>query len=203
MKIDRKWIKKDGYIKNQYARLRDEYSTILWKILAIVLPVFIFTAILWGLMSLTPSPLKWEKKEITFLSVTREHASFAKRKRNILNTVEGEKYIIPSPAEKAELLSQKLIPYQRCDIVYSGVLGFAHIQSLSSDHEEYIILDESIEKWEKDRQILYIITAILLIFMILGSVWSYFCWCKSEHQRIAKIKSKIMDRLNKKVKNKE
>ncbi len=190
--------KTDGYIKNQNIRLKEMRFNILLKISCVIVPSVILMAILWGIVSLTPPPEKWESAQITFSSISRER-SFGPRSHSVyvLNTAEGDKYILGIGTDEMNLLSKQLVPNQQYSIIYCGNPFTKITKSLFSDDEEFIELEEAISEWENDQQIFYIILAVMIFLMIVGSILIYFIWCKKERQQILKIKIKISERLAK------
>ena len=186
--------KTDGYIRNQNMYLKQVRINILLKILFVLVPTAILIAVLWSIVSINPPPEKWEHTKITYSNISRERLSKGGTSY-VLNAVGGERYILPIGTKKFEQLSQQLIPYEQYNIVYCENAFTKITKSLSSENEEFIELNISVTEWEKDRQIFYIVVAVMLLVMVVGSVLSYCLGCKKERQQIAKLKSKIFKRL--------
>ena len=188
--------KTDGYIKNQNMRLKEMRLNILLKILCVIVPLAILMAP-WGIISIDPSPEKWEQKQITYSNISRERVA-RRRSTYVLYTTDGERYILGVGTEEAKLLSQQLIPNQQYNIVYCEKIFNKCTQSLSSPDNEFIKLDKSVAEWKNNQKIFHIICVIMICLMLIGSVISYAFWCRKECQEIKKIKSKISTRLRKK-----
>ena len=185
----------DGYIKNQNMRLKEMRLNILLKISCVVVPIAILMAILWGIVSINPPPEKWESAQITFSSISRERTF--RRSTYILNTTDGDRYILGVGTDEIEALKKQLVPNRQYSIVYCKNAFTRITKSLSSDNEEFIELEKSISEWENDQIVFYIILAIMAFLMIVGSISIYFTWCKKERQQIIKTKIKISERLEK------
>jgi hypothetical protein len=187
--------KTDSYIKNQNMRLKEMRLNILLKILCVIVPLAILMAVPWGIMSINPSPEKWEQKQITYSNISRERV--ARRSTYVLYTTDGDRYILGTGTEETELLSQQLIPNQQYRIVYSENLFTKITQSLSSPDKEFIELEKSVAEWEHEQKTFQIVCVIMICLMLVGSVMCYAFWCKKERQEIKKIKAKISARLSK------
>lgn len=190
----RKSAKSDGYIKNQNISLRKTRFTILLKISLVVVPLAMMLIVFAGLILSTPSPEKWQQKDVVFSDISREH--FMKRSPYFLNTTNDGSFILPLSTKEIESLTQKLKPNQQYHIIYTENPFFKITKSLSSENGEFVKLDDSVAEWEKERTELYIFSVIIFVLMSVGSILIYNLWCKRERQQIKKIKSKITDRLN-------
>ena len=190
----RKSAKSDGYIKNQNISLRKTRFTILLKISLVVVPLAMMLIVFAGLVLSTPSPEKWQQKDVVFSDISREH--FVKRSPYFLNTTDDGSFILPLSMKEIESLTQKLKPNQQYHIIYTENPFFKITKSLSSENGEFVKLDDSLAEWEKERKELYIFSVIIFVLMSVGSILIYNLWCKRERQQIKKIKSKITDRLN-------
>jgi len=195
--------KTDGYIKNQSMRLKEMRLNILLKMSCVIVPMAILMAILWGIFSINPPPEKWESAQITFSSISRE--SLPKRRGTrgtyVLNTTDGDGYILGMGTDEMEVLKKQLVPNRQYSIVYCENAFTRITKSLSSDNEEFIELEKSISEWETDQQSFYIILVAMTFLMVVGSILIYFTWCKKECQQIQKIKIKISERLEKRIFN--
>ena len=190
----RKSAKSDGYIKNQNISLRKTRFTILFKISLVVVPLAMMLIVFVGLILSTPSPEKWQQKDVVFSDISREH--FMKRSPYFLNTTDDGSFILPLSTKEIESLTQKLKPNQQYHIIYTENPFFKITKSLSSENGEFVKLDDSVAEWEKERKELYIFSVMIFVLMSVGSILIYNLWCKRERQQIKKIKSKITDRLN-------
>ena len=197
----RKSAKSDGYIKNQNISLRKTRFTILLKISLVIVPLAMMLIVFAGLILSTPSPEKWQQKDVVFSDISREH--FMKRSPYFLNTTDDGSFILPLGTEETEALTQQLKPNGQYQIIYTENIFFRITQSLSSDSGEFIMLDKSVAKWEKERKELCVFSVIIFILMVVGSILIYNFWCKKERQQIKKIKSKITDRMNKNKKKEQ
>lgn len=191
--------KADGYIKNQNRRLKEMRLRVLLKIACVLMPMAILTAVFGSIMSINPPPEKWEQKQITFLSISRETVS-KRRSSYILNTTDGERYILAIGADEMEALSQQLIPYQEYTVIYCENIFTKITRSLSSSGNEWIQLEKSVSEWENDQRTFTIICVIMICFIFIGSAASYAFWCKKERREIKRIKSKIRTRRSRKQK---
>ena len=189
-----KLAEEDGYIKNQYIALKKVRTVILLKISCVVVPLGLILIILAGLILCTPSPDKWQHKDITFSDISREYVM--RNSPYFLNTTDEGSFILPLGTEEIEALTQPLTPNQQYHIIYTENIFFRITQSLSYGDSELVLLDESVSEWEKERKELYIFSVIIFVLMSVGSILIYNLWCKRERQQIKKIKSKITDRLN-------
>ena len=189
-----KLAEEDGYIKNQYISLRKTRTAILLKIALVVVPLALFLIFYAGLILSTPSPEKWQQKDITFSDISREYVM--RSSPYFLNTTDEGSFILPLGTEEIEALTQQLTPNQQYHIIYTENIFFRITQSLSYGDSELVLLDESVSEWEKERKELYIFSVIIFFLMSVGSILIYNLWCKRERQQIKKIKSKITDRLN-------
>ena len=191
--------KTDGYIKNQNMRLKEMRLNILLKISCVIVPMAILMAILWGIMSINPPPEKWESAQITFSSISRErlHKRRGTSGTYVLNTTDGDRYILGIGTDEVEVLSKQLVPQQQYNIIYCENPFTKITQSLSSDNEEFIELEKSISEWETDQKIFHIILVAMTFLMVVGSILIYLTWCKKDRQQILKIKIKISERLEK------
>ena len=147
-----------------------------------------------GLILSTPSPEKWQQKDITFSDISREYVM--RSSPYFLNTTDEGSFILPLGTEEIEALTQQLKPNGQYQIIYTENIFFRITQSLSYGDSELVLLDESVSEWEKERKELYIFSVIIFVLMSVGSILIYNLWCKRERQQIKKIKSKITDRLN-------
>ena len=190
----RKSAKSDGYIKNQNISLRKTRFTILLKISFVVVPLAMMLIVFAGLILSTPSPEKWQQKDVVFSDISREH--FMKRSPYFLNTTDNGSFILPLSTKEIESLTQKLKTNQQYHIIYTENPFFKITKSLSSENGEFVKLDDSVAEWEKEIKELYIFSVIIFVLMSVGSILIYNLWCKRERQQIKKIKSKITDRLN-------
>ena len=190
----RKCAQDDGYIKNQYISLRKTRTAILLKIALVVVPLALFLVFYVGLILSTPSPEKWQQKDVVFSDISKEH--FMKRSPYFLNTTDDGSFILPLSTKEIESLTQKLKTNQQYHIIYIENPFFKITKSLSSENGEFVKLDDSVAEWEKERKELYIFSVIIFVLMSVGSILIYNLWCKRERQQIKKIKSKITDRLN-------
>ena len=189
-----KLAEEDGYIKNQYIALKKVRTVILLKISCVVVPLALFLIFYAGLILSTPSPEKWQQKDITFSDISREYVM--RSSPYFLNTTDEGSFILPLGTEEIEALTQQLTPNQQYHIIYTENIFFRITQSLSYGDSELVLLDESVSEWEKERKELYIFSVIIFVLMSVGSILIYNLWCKRERQQIKKIKSKITDRLN-------
>ena len=191
--------KTDGYIKNQNMRLKEMRLNILLKISCVIVPMAILMAILWGILSIKPPPEKWESAQITFSSISREHRPSYRGTRGtyVLNTTDGDCYILGIGTDEMEVLKKQLVPNRQYSIVYCENAFIKITQSLSSDNEEFIELEKSISEWETVQQGFYITLVAMTFLMVVGGILIYFTWCKKERQQIQKIKIKISERLEK------
>ena len=187
--------KTDGYIKNQNMRLKEMRLNILLKISCVIVPLAILMAVLWGIMSINPPPEKWEPAQITFSSISRDR--IFRRGTYVLNTTDGDRYILGMGTDEIEVLSKQLVPHQQYSIIYCENTFTKITQSLSSDNEEFIELEKSISEWKTDQKIFHIILAVMAFLMIAGSILIYLTWCKKDRQQILKTKIKISERLAK------
>lgn len=73
-------------------------------------------------------------------------------------------------------------------------------KSLSYDDREFVSLDESVSEWKSERKGLCIFVVVMLFLIIVGSTLIYMFWCKKEREEIVKIKSKIDERISKRMK---
>ena len=194
MQSYRKAIKSDGYIKNKSISLRKTRTTIFLKIALVVVPLAMLLMFFAGLVLSTPSPEKWYHKDITFSDITREYVM--KSSPYFLNTTDEGSFILPLGTKEIESLTQQLTPNQQYHIIYTENPFFKITKSLSSQNSEFLKLDDSVAKWEKERKELYIFSVIIFVLMCVGSILIYNLWCKRERRQIKKIKSKITDRLN-------
>lgn len=199
-----KAAKSDGYIKNQRMRLKQNRNYILFKISIVVLPLaLILTVASVGTLS-TPSPDKWKHEEITFTDISKERTFFSGIRRGsrtsyVLNTVQDGQFILPLSTKEFEGLTQQLIPDKQYTITYTENLFTKITKSLSYGGREFIKLEESVAKWEKEREALCVFAVIVLVLMTVGSILIYLFWCKKERQQMVKIKNKINERLYKKT----
>lgn len=203
MKNYRKAAKSDGYIKNQRMRLKQNRNYILFKISIVVLPLALILAVAtFGTLS-TPSPEKWKHEEITYKDISWEIVHFSKRASHayVLNTEEDGQFIIPLGINEIDAFSQQLVSGQKYHIVYTGNYFNSYTKALSSGNREFIKLEESVAKWEKERKEYYIFAVISVFIMSVGSVLIFTFLCKEERREIAKIKSKMDERLRKKMVN--
>lgn len=188
-----KLARDDGYIKNQYISLRKTRTVVLLK-LALVVPLVLFLIFYAGLILSTPSPKKWQQKDITFSDISREYVM--RSSPYFLNTTDSGSFILTIGTKEVESLTQQLKSNQQYHIIYTENLFFKITQSLSSDECEFINLDDSVAEWEKDRKELCVFSVIIFVLTVAGSILVYNFWCKKERQQIKKIKSKITDRIN-------
>ena len=188
--------KTDGYIKNQNMRLKEKRLNSLLKISCVIVPMAILMAILWGIFSINPPPEKWESAQITFSSISRERL-LKRRGTYVLNTTDGDCYILGIGTDEMEVLKKQLVPNRQYSIVYCENAFIKITQSLSSDNEEFIELEKSISEWETVQQGFYITLVAMTFLMVVGGILIYFTWCKKERQQIQKIKIKISERLEK------
>lgn len=189
-----KSAKSDGYIKNQNISLRKIRFTILLKISLVVVPLAMMLIVFAGLILSTPSPEKWQQKDVTFSDISREYVM--RSSPYFLNTTDEGSFILPLCTEEIEALTQQLKPNGQYQIIYTENPFFKITKSLSSENGEFVKLDDSVAKWEKERKELCVFFVIIFILMVVGSILIYNLWCKRERQQIKKIKSKITDRLN-------
>lgn len=199
-----KAAKSDGYIKNQRMRLKENRGYILLKISIIVVPLAMLLVLSIGIILSTPSPEKWDQKEITFLDISKERTFFSGIRRGsrtsyVLNTVQDGQFILPLSTKEFEGLTQQLIPDKQYTITYTENLFTKITKSLSYGGREFIKLEESVAKWEKEREALCVFAVIVLVLMTVGSILIYLFWCKKERQQMVKIKNKINERLYKKT----
>lgn len=204
MKNYRKLAKSDGYIKNQCMRIKQNRGYILFKISIVVFPLALFLAVAtFGTLS-TPSPEKWKHEEITLKNVSWEVVFLLDRHRSrayVLNTEQGEQFVLLVSINEGEALSKQLVPGRKYHIVYTGNYFNNFTKALSDDNREFIKLEESVAKWEKERKEYYIFAVISVFIMSVGSVLIFTFLCKEERREIAKIKSKMDERLRKKMVN--
>ena len=201
MQSYRKAAKSDGYIKNQNISMRKTRTVIFLKIALVVVPLVLFLIFYAGLILSTPSPEKWQQKDVTFSDISREYVM--RSSPYFLNTTDEGSFILPLGTEEIEALTQQLKPNGQYQIIYTENIFFRITQSLSSDSGEFIMLDKSVAKWEKERKELCVFSVIIFILMVVGSILIYNFWCKKERQQIKKIKSKITDRMNKNKKKEQ
>ena len=194
MQSYRKAVKSDGYIKNQNISLRKTKTTILLKISLVVVPLAMLLIVFAGLILSTPSPEKWQQKDVVFSDISREH--FMKRSPYFLNTTDEGSFILPVSTKEIESLTQQMKPNQQYHIIYTENLFFKITKSISSDNGEFVKLADSVAEWEKERKELCVFSVIIFVLMAIGSILIYTLWCKRERQQIKKIKSKITERLN-------
>jgi len=69
MQSYRKAAKSDGYIKNQNISMRKTRTVIFLKIALVVVPLVLFLIFYAGLILSTPSPEKWQQKDVTFSDI--------------------------------------------------------------------------------------------------------------------------------------
>lgn len=188
-----KAAKSDGYIKNQRKRLKENRGYILLKISIVVVPLAMLLVLSIGIILSTPSPEKWDQKEITFLDISKERTFFSGIRRGsrtsyVLNTVQDGQFILPLSTKEFEGLTQQLIPDKQYTITYTENLFTKITKSLSYGGREFIKLEESVAKWEKEREALCVFAVIVLVLMTVGSILIYLFWCKKERQQMVKIK---------------
>ena len=188
----RKLAEKEGYIKNQYIALKKVRTVILLKVSCVVVPLGLILIFSVGLILSTPSPEKWQHKDITFSDITREYAY--RTHKPFLNTTDDGSFILPLSTDEVELLTQQLKPNQQYHIIYSENPFFQIIESLSADNCELVKLENSVAVWEYNRIVLYTIIAFIFVLMPIGS----FLNCRKERWQIKEIESKINARLNRK-----
>ena len=188
----RKCAQDDGYIKNQYIALKKVRTVILLKISCVVVPLGLILIILAGLILCTPSPDKWQHKDITFSDITREYTY--RKHTPFLNTTDDGSFILPLDTDEVEILQQHLKPDQQYHIIYSENPFYQIIESLSADNCELVKLENSVAVWEYNRTVLYTIIAFVFVLMPIGSFWN----SRKERRQIKGIKSKINARLNRK-----
>ena len=190
--------KNDGYIKNQNIKLNEARKIILIKIAVIIVPLVFLIAFLWFVFGGSTSPEKWTEKQITYETIARNYMT-RYNTGYVIKTAEGKQYVIAVGTEDAEQLSQKLVKGQQYKIIYYHTPVTMITCSLSSDGEEFISIDESIEKWKNNQKSFYVILAILLVVMISGCCLSFLLWCREERLQIMKIKQKIAEREAKRL----
>lgn len=164
------------------------------KISLAVVPLAMLLIVFAGLILSTPSPEKWQQKDVVFSDISGEH--FTKRSPYFLNTTDEGSFILPLSTKEIESLTQKLKSNAQYHIIYTENIFFKITKSLSYGDSELVLLDESVAEWESERRQLCIFTIVMMFLMIVGSVLIYILWCKKERQQIKKIKPKITDRLN-------
>ncbi|MBE6790406.1 MAG: hypothetical protein E7535_04355 [Ruminococcaceae bacterium] len=195
MKNYRKYSKTDGYIKNQYIRIKNERISVLIKISTVVVPIVLFLIFYASLVLTTPVPEKWERSEIIYSDIYNDyHMGYYS---DFLNTVDEGSFVLPVGYEKIEELNRQLMPGKSYSIVYTETLFSRIINSLSDDSKEYIKMEDAVEKWKKERRELSIASAICVFLLISGIILSYTLWCKPEREQINKIKLKINTRTAK------
>ena len=187
-----KLAEEDGYIKNQYIALKKVRTVILLKISCVVVPLGLILIILAGLILCTPSPDKWQHKDITFSDITREYTY--RKHTPFLNTTDDGSFILPLDTDEVEILQQHLKPDQQYHIIYSENPFYQIIESLSADNCELVKLENSVAVWEYNRTVLYTIIAFIFVLMPIGSFLNF----RKERRQIKGIKSKINARLNRK-----
>ena len=190
--------KNDGYIKNQNIKLNEARKIILIKIAVIIVPLVLLMVFSWFVFGGSTPPEKWSEKQISYETIARARVS-RRSSPYVLKTAEGKQYVMGVETEEAELLSQKLVKGQQYKIVYYHTPSTMIICSLSSDGEEFISIDESIEYWENNQKSFYVIFVVSLVLMISGSIVSFLLWCREERLQIIKIKQKIAQREAKKL----
>ena len=198
MKNYNKIAKSDGYIKNQNIRLRNTRVAILLKMSLVAVPLAMLLVFFSALILSTPSPEKWERSQITYSDISREY--FIKRSSYFLNTTDNGKFILPLGTKDVEELTHQLEPGKQYSIVYTENVFTRITKSLSYGDCEFVSLDESVSKWESERKGLCIFIVVMLFLMIVGSTLIYIFWCKKEREQIVKIKSKIDERISKRMK---
>lgn len=187
-----KLAEEDGYIKNQYIALKKVRTVILLKISCVVVPLGLILIILAGLILCTPSPDKWQHKDITFSDITREYTY--RKHTPFLNTTDDGSFILPLDTDEVEILQQHLKPDQQYHIIYSENPFYQIIESLSADNCELVKLENSVAVWEYNRTVLYTIIVFIFVLMPIGSFLNF----RKERRQIKGIKSKINARLNRK-----
>lgn len=198
MKNYNKIAKSDGYIKNQNIRLRNTRVAILLKMSLVAVPLVMLLVFFSVLILSTPSPEKWEHSQITYSDISREY--FIKRSSYFLNTTDNGKFILPLGTKDVEELTHQLEPGKQYSIVYTENVFTRITKSLSYGDCEFVSLDESVSEWESERKGLCIFIVVMLFLMIVGSTLIYIFWCKKEREQIVKIKSKIDERISKRMK---
>ena len=195
MKNYRKNSKTDGYIKNQFIRIKNERISVLIKISTVVVPIVLFLILYASLVLTTPVPEKWERSEIIYSDIYNDY--HMGHYSDFLNTVDEGSFVLPVGYEKIEELNRQLMPGKSYSIVYTKTLFSRIIKSLSDDSTEYIKMEDAVEKWKKERRELSIVSAICVFLLISGIILSYTLWCKPEREQINKIKLKINTRTAK------
>ena len=190
----RKLAKDDRYIKNQYISLRKVRSSMLLKISFVVVPLGLILIFLAGIIICTPSPDKWQHKDITFSDITRKYTY--RTHKPFLNTANDGSFILPLSTDEVEILKQQLKPNQQYHIIYTENPFLQCAVSLSVDDCELIKLENSVANWEYGRTVLYAIIASIFVLIPIGSYLN----CRKERWQIKGIKSKINNRLNRREK---
>ena len=180
----------DGYIKNTKKTIRVYRETIFCKYLfTLGIVLFIFAWLLFFVCEKPPE--KWKSTEIVFSHITVERLNLNHRPSNVLNSQDGEKFVISSRYISVD----DLVPGKVYSLVYTTTIWGLHYTKALSDEDTVLQdLNDSILRWESEQREIVIAIFVTLGIEIVALILIDRLWCKKEHAQIRLLKEKIKQR---------
>ncbi len=188
----------DGYIKNRKEAIAEVRKTIFYKY-AVTFLILIFIPV-WLLALVTNQPPeKWTHTEIRFSHLSQERIGLRRFQSDVLNTLDGRKFVI---YVDAGAFSGSLTPGETYQLVFSETVAGGNImEALYDENTVFQDLDTSILRWKKEQRESVVAIAVILAIEILALILIDRLWCKKEYSQIQKLKADIK-RREERIKNK-
>lgn len=180
----------DGYIKSKEIELKKVKKNIFYKYLCTYV-ILIFILVFLALMATDQPPQQWEKTNITCREISWRIKGLERFRSKVIISVDGRLFYINND------IGDRLSAGKKYSIVYSKTfLGNYEITAIEDDETVYLSLDESIAQWEERRQDYIKAICITLCVEAAALIIIGKFWCKTDYDKIDKLKSQIIRRRN-------
>lgn len=184
----------EKYIQNQRKFIKRERGLILrdfWQ-LSILGWLFLVLAILFAGFNITSdSPHEWE---VTTITLESHKVYSGRRSKLVLFAKDGRQFRI---TEKPRQMNELFVDGRQYTFVYSSGISFRFIEELKIDGVEYINLDDSIAKHNRNQITLWIITGVFVVLSLAGFIVAYKISTWVRKDSIKKYKKRIKEREKK------
>lgn len=186
----------DGYIKSKTEAIKAVKKAIIGKYSVTIFIILLLFVWLFALAA-NQAPERWTDTEIVFSHISQERIGLQRWKSYVLNTQEGNKFLIKSKYVDVDELSAHLVSGRTYQLVFSCTLsGKKHVEALSDGSIVFQDLENSTALWENEQRGVVTAIIITLIVELAALILIDKLWCRAEHAQIRKLKSDINRRNN-------